>query len=561
MTKNVLHLGWLGVLLFLLAACAPSPPPPQQGSAPDQMDKPDPQAAAAKTELARAQDPTALPVRFQQPNYAIAEPDGTKILGHDQDVVIQVGADISSSTPVPLRDIMKRLAALKNMNLSWASDVDQYALVDVNIRAEDDFFQAIDNLLRQLDYSHEVKDNTIIINYKETRRFHIAMPFLNSTYETGVGGDVLGGSKKLEDDSLKGNIKLYSSSNKFNIWDNIRKNLDNILEIWSEPTPAPPPAAAGAPAAGAPAAAPAAPAAGAPAAAPPAAPARTGKGYYSIDEPIGLITVTAPRVVLDKVASYIDNLKKEIYRQVSIEAKILEVQLNDSSTKGIDWTNVVSKVKIGFHPFGPDGIIYSPETSNRVISQVDIASGFTVDPFTAVVNAIETQGRTKILANPRISVMNGQPALISVGENISYINEIDSSVNDSGVITSTVKTSSVLSGLGLSVVPTIMDDGIVLSMTPVTSECNPDTDIQRVSVGTLGQVMLPQIHLREMNTLVQIKNGGMLVVGGLIDETDDTTNTKVPILGDLPLINKLFRSETKNKVKKELVILLRPQII
>ncbi|HWH72007.1 MAG TPA: hypothetical protein VNT26_21775, partial [Candidatus Sulfotelmatobacter sp.] len=228
MSKKNLLLGWLAALLFLLAACAPTPPPPQQGLATDQLKTPTPQAenaapVAVKGSPAHLQNAMQLPVRFQRPNYIIAEPDGAKVLGQEEDTVIQVGADISSTSgPVPLRDIMKRLAALKGMNLSWASDVDQYALVDVNIRAEDDFFAAIDNLLRQLEYSHEVKENSLLINYKETRRFQVAMPFLNSVYETGVGGDVLGGAKKLEDDFLKGNIKLYSSSNKFDIWKNIR---------------------------------------------------------------------------------------------------------------------------------------------------------------------------------------------------------------------------------------------------------------------------------------------------------------------------------------------------
>ena len=82
------------------------------------------------------------------------------------DVVIKVGATIRSTTgPQPLRDILKRLAALKGMNISWASDVDQNALVDVDINANDDFHEAIDHLLRQINYFHDTKG--ITLNYQK----------------------------------------------------------------------------------------------------------------------------------------------------------------------------------------------------------------------------------------------------------------------------------------------------------------------------------------------------------------------------------------------------------
>jgi general secretion pathway protein D/MSHA biogenesis protein MshL len=548
MSKSMRNFGWLGALVLLVAACAPSPPPAQQ-LAPER-----PIARAAEAEkgsltreagAAAILEPVQLPVRFQNPNYLLNEPEGFQALGQEEDVVLQVGADISSTTgPVPLRDILKRLAALKNMNISWASDVDQFGQVDVDIRAEDDFFEAIGHLLRQVDYFHEAQGNTIIVKYKETKRFHLAMPFLTSNYSTGVGGDVLGSAGS--EANIVGNLQLTSQDNKFDIWDNIKANIDQILEIWSEPAPSSEISAetpAGEQSQPSPR---------------PANMVRSGKGYYSIDKPIGLITVTAPRPLVEKVENYIENLKKQLYRQVSIEAKILEVALEDGSTKGINWTDVISNVNIDFQLFGPNGLIYAADPGaqlGRAVQQISTSS----NPFTLVLDAIEQQGRTKVLANPKLSVMNGQPALISVGENVRFIDKIESDANEGGVVTFTVTTASIMSGLGLSVVATIMDnDEIILSLTPVTSQL--EEPIQSVTIGA-GTVMLPKVRLREMSTMVRIKDGGMLVVGGLIDESDSTTNTKVPILGDLPGINKLFKSETKTKNKNELIILLRPQII
>jgi MSHA type pilus biogenesis protein MshL len=548
MKKTTRHLGWLGGLLFFITSCAPSAPPAanrlesgDSGAAASAAGSP---AATATPTSFEPNETAQLPVRFQRPNYLLAEPTATQLSSQKEDkYVIQVGADISSTAgPVPLRDILRRLGGLKNMNISWASDVDQYQPVDVDIRAEDDFFKAIDDLLRQVDYFHEIQGNTIIVKYKETQRFHIAMPFLTTTYSTGVGGDVLGSTGE---SNIVGNIKMTSENNIFDVWQNISTNLDQILEIWSQPSPSlvpptnsedgqavPPPVVIRT--------------------------SRSGKGYYSIDRPVGMITVTAPRPLLEKAANYLENLKKQLYRQVSIEAKILEVTLEEGSDKGINWANVLGNVHLDFEVFGPQGQIF-PRTY-RGISKISTRGSLDMgNPFTAIIDAIERHGRAKVLANPKLSVMNGQPALISVGDNVRFIDKIESQANDGGVLTYTISTSSIMSGLGLSVVATIMDnDEVILNLTPVTSQL--EEPMRSVTIGQ-GSVMLPRVRLREMSTMVRIKDGGMLVVGGLIDESDATRDTRVPVLGSIPLFKRLFKHENKSKRKTELIILLRPQII
>ena len=552
--KHILH---GGILIFLatLLACAPiQEPPPASTAQPGAATPPQVAAPPAQTPPAAAAIATdeagQLPVRFQEPSYLVKDLASGESSATDTDIIIPVGADISSTTgPVPLRDILKQLVALKNMNVSWASDVDPSDMVDVDIRAEDDFFKSIDNLLRQKDYFHEVHGNTIVVKYKETRKFHIAMPFLTSQYTTSVGGDVLGSSGG--SGNITGNIQLSSDANTFDIWANIRTNLDQVLEIWEEPMASSPTATAGA--------TPATPAATGttPAAAPATARnVKSGKGYYSIDKPIGLITVTAPRPLLEKIASYLDNLKKELYRQVSIEAKILEVTLDDTATRGIDWSGMLSGKGISFELFGSNGVIYEPGTSERMVSKLTLSGG----PFSIAMDFLDTQGHTRVLANPRLSVMNGQPALISVGDSVSYIDSVTTTVSDSGVPSYAVSTGTVMSGLGMSVVATVMDnDEIVLSLTPVTSKL--EEPITYLSFGGTNQVGLPKIKLREMNTTVRIKNGQILIIGGLMDTTDDNTGNSIPVLGDIPGLGKLFSHNTKTTQKTELVILLQPKII
>lgn len=548
MKKNALNLCQLFacvlICLFFGGACVP----PGAGS-----------SAPQPGSSAKAPESGQLPVRFQKPVYMLGKDSARDLGTGGGGVAIPIGADISSNAgPVPLRDILKRLAALKGMNISWSSDVDQMAMVDVDIRAEDDFFKSLDNILRQKDYFQEVQGNTIIVQYRETKKFHVAMPFIKSTYATGVGGDVLGGSGTTS--GLKGNIQLTSEKNDFDVWENIRKNLDQILGIWEETVVSPnEPASSGDSATGA-----GASQAKSTSTSTTKRNVQAGKGYYSIDRPIGLITVTAPRPLVEKIAVYLGNLKAELYRQISIEAKIVEVAIDNSENRGINWTNFLSGKEVDFTLFGPNGIIYDASASNsggRVVSKIALDSA--ANPFSLALNFLDTQGETNVLANPKLSVMNGQPGLITAGDSVKYIDKIESRVDGTtGAVTYTVTTATLMSGIGMSVIATIMDnDEIILTLTPVTSKLDGDA-VAYKEIGGSNVIGVPRVKLREMNTTVRIKSGQVVVIGGLIDNAESTNGSnKVPFLGDVPFLGHLFSHSARSIKKNELVIMLQPRII
>ncbi|WP_163337870.1 pilus (MSHA type) biogenesis protein MshL [Desulfopila sp. IMCC35008] len=541
--------------------------------------------ASGQKAVAPAQEVTAnpltLPVNYQTPSYMV-DLESKEELGNEEISTIKVGASIRSTRgPQPLWDILKRLAALKKMNVSWASDVDQKVLVDVDINASDDFYLAIDNLLRQVDYYHEVKGNTIVVKYKEVRRFHIAMPFTKSNYGTGTGGNLLGNDE--ESSNIDGTIQLKSMENEFDLWQNIQANMDAIINTWNtqavNPVDTPPAAADDAEATGDDAQL-------------ATRQVSSGGSMYIIDKPIGMITVTAPRPLLDRLETYFDSLKKELYKQVTIEAKIIEVQLTDASSIGINWSSVLKNFNIsGTVDFGYNGQIYPYISSNespnpagapynntgqdystyssinahtdlhdpgRFVSKITLGSA----NFDIFLNALKEQGDTKILSNPKISVMNGQPALITVGRNVTYVDSIESDLDsDTGIITYTVETERILSGLGMALTATVLDDKqIIMNLVPVTSELIEP--IEYLAVGNLGgTVGLPIVNVREMSTTVRVNDGEMLVIGGLISNVDETEGEFAPVLGDIPLLRYLFGYEEKVVRKRELIILLKPRII
>jgi general secretion pathway protein D/MSHA biogenesis protein MshL len=560
--------------------------------------EPEKQTAQAVKPVTQDATPPSLPVQYQKPSYLVDSASKDALDNKTDDAVLKVGAKISSTKKVALREIMKPLASQKKLNISWASDVNQDALVDVDIQANDDFYKAIENLLRQVDYFYEINGTTLIIKYRETKQFQIAMPFKKQSFSTSTGGNVLGGGGEDVAKNIEGTLKLTSEKNEFDIWENIKSHMDSILkiektvkistsqvdavtpdpstnsknenrkEVTKEETKA------------------------------------TLESYYLIDKPVGLITVTAPRPILDKVETYFTSLKKELYKQISIEAKIIEVQLTDDSSVGINWTKVLKNFDInGAVQFGaqavngvlPPGVtqagqvfpyIFANEKNVDKNGQITYANGnhgSVYDPtrlvsnvrintanFDVFLNALKTEGNTKILSNPKISALNGQPSMISVGRNVTYVKKITSTVTAgtggaAATVNFTAEPGSILSGVGLGLTATILDNNeIIMDLVPVTSELEEGTEKAVIVAGegaTAISMGLPNVNIREMSTTVRVKDGEMLVIGGLISEINQTDGNFAPVVGDIPLIKYLFGHEEKVKHKRELIILLKPHII
>lgn len=569
-----------------------------------------------------------LPTVYQAPSFVVDKGVDSDIATTD-DIQVKIGARISSKNGAqPLWYILKRIATLKDMSVSWAKDVDQNALVDVDINAKDNLSDAVNKLLSQIGYFAEIDGSTIYVINKTTKQYQIAMPFISQEYSTDTGGDIISGNDKKNGMkaliSLKakgspvGTASLDDSGSRkadFDAWANIESNLKVILDILeaSEVTTSSAEreygiqenmkvaadyqgdynqgdTASGKNAKLKEAASGNRNIRGSGSAADKnerqkvktsRQVARDGS-YFIIDKPVGIITVTTSRELHKKIENYINSLKNSIYKQISIEAKIIEVQLSDASSIGINWSSVLKNFNLnGIVQFGADGQVYPFIYSNddvvgdvtytdatkasyfKSINPGQFVSNITMNSaaFSVFLNALNEQGDTKILSNPKISVLNGQPAFITVGRTSKYIDNVEAEIDQYGNVAYTVETADILSGVGMALTATVHGENeIIMNLVPITSQL--EEPIEYKDFGTSGgTVGLPVVNIREMNTTVRVRNGEMLVIGGLISDTNKTTGEFAPILGDIPLVRYLFGYEEKQHIKRELIILLRPQII
>lgn len=569
----------LAMTTLVLVSCGPKKERTDQAK--------DTSTNAKTTPSLQPQQHAQLPIRYQTPGWITPSQSLSTSDKNNEDYLIKVGATIrSTGGPQPLWEVMKRLANLKGMTVSWASDVDQTALVDVDIAASDNFFDAISNLLRQADLFHEVTGKSIVVKNKATRVYQIGIPAIKGGFSTNVGGNFL--ANKEAASGAEGTVKITSPENNFNVWESVETNLKKILQIAAEERQE---VLASAEAANAARVVEDSSKDNKNIVLKPDSSTKTSSsstqqitkttaasyardgGYYVIDKNVGLITVTAKPSVLKTVDGYIENLKKSLYQQVNIEAKIIEVYLQDNSKIGLNWDDLLGGEKSlnTTVSFGNAGQIHphtgtNPDSySNTFVSRVDMG---TLN-FSVFLNALKQQGDTHVLANPKITVLNGQPALISIGKDVAYIKSVTREKDgDTGDITYTAATGNVVQGIALGVVASVIDNKkVILHLTPITTDLeNLDSngDIRMTTIGEADTAMslgLPKVKVREMSTMVEVSNGEMLIIGGLIDSTEGNTGSFAPGVGDIPVLKYLFGYEEKKMQKRELVILLTPTII
>lgn len=295
----------------------------------------------------------------------------------------------------------------------------------------------------------------------------------------------------------------------------------------------------------------------------------------------GVIAVRAMPTELNDVAKFLAKIQTTVSRQVILEAKIIEVDLNNDYQAGINWSSVLSNGSQNYFTgvsspstftgnlLAPSGPTVNVSPGNPVTGLVSNTLGgaftFALDTkdFASYVNLLQVQGNTRVLSSPRVSTLNNQKAVIKSGSDQFFVTNVTSNTVAS-TATSTnnaIELTPFFSGVALDVTPQVDDDGsVILHIHPTVSAVTSQNLVVTVQ-GQTDTLPLALSQIRESDSVVRARSGQVIVIGGLMTTLKSNTDYQVPFLGSIPGLGNLFKSKQTTNTKTELVILLKPIVV
>jgi len=275
----------------------------------------------------------------------------------------------------------------------------------------------------------------------------------------------------------------------------------------------------------------------------------------------GTLSIKASKKKHLEVQTFLDEVLNGAQRQVLIEASIVEVKLNDDYQAGVDWSRLAQS--------GGSGFSFTQTLLGTNLVEPPVSTLTYADNgkhnFEATVKLLSQYGDTKVLSTPKLMVLNNQTALLKVVDNLIYFTiDVDVDIQETLINrTFTSEIHSVPVGLVMSVTPQISSkDTVTLNVRPTISRVlrrveDPNPALAESDVVSL----IPEISVREMESVMQVNGGDTAIIGGLMQDQQGDETSGVPGLSKLPWVGDLFSYKDNSYTKSELIIFIRPTVI
>jgi MSHA biogenesis protein MshL len=273
----------------------------------------------------------------------------------------------------------------------------------------------------------------------------------------------------------------------------------------------------------------------------------------------GLIQVRDYPARLREVARYLEQMETSSQRQVLIQARFLEVTLRKEFETGVRWDNIqtellnldLTQLSLSWNIFG--GGTPTSATGALLVTGASESLAGTDLVLADLVKALETQGKVKALASPKVATLNNQTAIVKVArQDVYFTSEISQGE------TTTLQ----------SFTPNTIDVGVILDVTPqvggggyITMNIHPSITAEYDRVAAPDGTEFPLLRIREADTVVKVLDGQTIIIAGLLQEQDTSTRTGLPCLTNLPVLGYLFGYRQEAAEKTELVILITPTVL
>jgi general secretion pathway protein D len=442
-------------------------------------------------------------------------------------------------TDVPVDKLLFALARNAKLNVDIHPGIEGRVTVNA---IEQTLPQILDRISRQVDLRYEIKDSVLSvapdlpylhsyrINYVNMSRDSKSEVKISTQISSTGSAEVGQGQTQSQgggSDGSTSNTEIKNTSNN-RFWETLAANIKAILGGNGSKTET----------------------------------AVTGQDNIIVSPESGLLTVRATHKQHAEIQAFLDKILTNVQRQVLIEATIAEVRLGDRYQAGIDWKRIDGDYTYVQSLTGGN---MQPLTGSPVYGIAYHNATSIIGDIAATIRLLEQFGNVKVLSSPKLMVLNNQTAILKVVDNVVYFtmkveyNETDTRTRQT--YTTTINTVPV--GLVMNVTPQISDnDMVTLNVRPTISRILRYTSDPNPTLAQGGtENLIPEIQVREIESVLRVSNGNVAIIGGLMEDTTTQNKTGVPLLSDLPLVGDLFSYRDEQHTKTELVIFLRPVVV
>ena len=281
----------------------------------------------------------------------------------------------------------------------------------------------------------------------------------------------------------------------------------------------------------------------------------------------GILSIRATQKQHEKIAEFIELVQSSAKRQVLIEASIVEIALSDEFQTGIDWSRLGKNGTLDGFTFQQSLLGASLSTGPSVAIGYNQSSS--LGELAASIKMLQAFGTSKVLSSPKLMVLNSQTAVLKVVDNLVYFTVTADTTaatgNNPAITTFTTTPYTIPIGIWMSVTPQINEnDTVTINVRPTIArkvgsiqDPNPSLNTKDVKI----ESSIPQIQVREMESMLQVESGNTVILGGLMQDDSSKIENGIPGLLSLPKLGNLFKAKSDINKKTELVIFLRPTVI